>query len=88
MAIMHMVVVACLGMKKAPGRRAERPRKESPKRVRSRRGLVRARVKWSFPLCQTIVKMIPKVLARRDEDVGFGFTSIGVVVEKIRPFVP
>ena len=45
MAIMQMVVVACLGMKKAPGRSAERPRKESPERVLSRRGLIRGKGK-------------------------------------------
>ena len=45
MAIMQMVVVACLGMKKAPGRSAERSRKESPERVLSRRGLIRGKGK-------------------------------------------
>ena len=45
MAIMQMVVVACLGMKKAPGRSAERPRKESPERVRSWRGLIKGKGK-------------------------------------------
>ena len=45
MAIMQMVVVAFLGMKKAPGRSAERPRKESPERVLSWRGLIRGKGK-------------------------------------------
>ena len=39
MAIIQMVVVACLGMKKAPGRSAVNPQKESPEIVLSRRGL-------------------------------------------------
>ena len=39
MAIMQMVVVACLGMKKAPGRSAVKPQKDSPEIILSRRGL-------------------------------------------------
>ena len=34
-----------LGMEKAPGRSAGKPRKESPERVRSRRGLIRGKEK-------------------------------------------
>ena len=74
MAIMQMVVVACLGIEKAPGRSAVKPRKDLLERVLSWRGLIGARAKWSFPVCQTIVKMIPKVRARRDEEVGVGIT--------------
>ena len=43
MAIMQMVVVACLGMKQAPGRSAVKPRKDSLERVLSRRGLIRGK---------------------------------------------
>ena len=39
MAIMQMVVVACLGWKKSPGESARSSRKESPENVLSRRGL-------------------------------------------------
>ena len=39
MTIMQVGIVACLGMKKAPGRSAVKPRKELPKNVLSRRGL-------------------------------------------------
>ena len=39
MNIMQVGIVACLGMKKAPGRSAVKPRKESPENVLSQRGL-------------------------------------------------
>ena len=39
MIIMQVGIVACLGMKKAPGRSAVKPRKDSPEIVLSRRGL-------------------------------------------------
>ena len=39
MTIMQVGIVACLGMKKAPGRSAVTPRKESPEIIVSRRGL-------------------------------------------------
>ena len=75
MAIMQMVVVACLGMKNAPGRSAVKPQKDSSKNVLSQRGLIRGKGKMViFLVCQTIVKMIPKVWARRDEEVGIGIT--------------
>ena len=45
MTIMQMVVVACLGMKETPGRCAERPRKESPEILLSRKGLVNGKGK-------------------------------------------
>ena len=45
MTIMQVGVVACLGVKKAPGRSAVKPQKESPKRVLSRRGPIRGNVK-------------------------------------------
>ena len=45
MSIMQMVVVACLGMKKAPGRSAVKPRKDSPEKILSRRGLIRGKGK-------------------------------------------
>ena len=83
MNIMQVGIVACLGMKKAPGRSAVKPRKDLPETVLSRRGCLRARAKRSFSQCQTIVKMIPKVRSRRDEDVGVGFTSIGVTVAEL-----
>ena len=84
MAIMQKVV-ACVGKKRSLRRSAEVSRKDSPETVLSRRGCLRARAKWSFPLCQTIVKMIPKVWARRDEYVDVGFTSIGVTGKKLWP---
>ena len=71
------------GVKKSPGRRAVKPREESPEIVLSRRGCLQARAKWSFPVCQTIVKMKPAEQARRNEDVGFGFTSNGVASKKL-----
>ena len=45
MAIMQMVVVACLGMKKAPGRSAVKPQKDSSEKILSRRGLIRGKGK-------------------------------------------
>ena len=39
MTIMQVGIVACLGMKKAPGRSAVKPRNKLPKNVLSRRGL-------------------------------------------------
>ena len=39
MTIMQVGIVTCLGMKKAPGRSAVKPRKESPENVISQRGL-------------------------------------------------
>ena len=39
MTIMQVGIVACLGMKKAPGRSAVKPRKDLPETVLSRRGL-------------------------------------------------
>ena len=42
-----------------------------------------ARAKRSFSQCQPIVKMKPTERPRRDEDVGFGITSIGVGSKKI-----
>ena len=45
MAIMQMVVVACLGMKKASGRGAVKPRKDLPEKILSRRGLIRGKGK-------------------------------------------
>ena len=49
-------------------------------------GCLRTRAKWSFSQCQTIVKMISSERAQRDENVGVGFTSIGVTGKKIRTF--
>ena len=45
MTIMQVGVVACLGLKEAPGRCAVKPPKESPERVLSRRGLIRGKGK-------------------------------------------
>ena len=83
MTIMQVGIVACLGMKKAPGRSAVKPRKDLPETVLSRRGCLRARAKRSFSQCQTIVKMKPTERARRNEEVGFGFTSFGATDKKI-----
>ena len=45
MAIMQMVVVACLGMKNTPGENARSLRNESLENVLSRRGLIRGKGK-------------------------------------------
>ena len=45
MAVMQMVVVACLGMKNAPGRSAERSWNKSPEKFLSRRGLIKRKGK-------------------------------------------
>ena len=45
MAIMQMVVLACLGVTKTPGRSVVKLRKESPETVLSRRGLNKGRGK-------------------------------------------
>ena len=83
MTIMQVGIVACLGMKKAPGRSAVKPRKDLPETVLSRRGSLRERAKRSFSRSQTIVKIKPTERARRDEEVGFGITSFGVVGKKL-----
>ena len=83
MTIMQAGIEACLGVKKASGRSAVKPRKDLPETVLSRRGCLRARAKRSFSQCQTIVKMKPTERARRNEDAVFGITSFGVVVKKI-----
>ena len=83
MTIMQVGIVACLGVKKAPGRSAVKLRKKLPEIVLSRRGCLRAREKRSFSQCQTIVKMKPTERARRNKDVGFGITSFGAVVKNI-----
>ena len=83
MTIMQVGIVACLGMKKAPGRSAVKPRKDLPETVLSRRGCLSARAKSSFSECQNMIKMIPTEQARRDEEVSAGFTSIGVTVAEL-----
>ena len=83
MNIMQVGILACLGVKISPGRSAVKPRKDLPETVLSRRGCLSARAKRSFSQCQTIVKMKPTERARRDEEMGFGITSFGVVVKKI-----
>ena len=83
MTIMQVGIVSFLGMKKAPGRSAVKPRKDLPETVLSRRGCLCARAKRSFSQFQIIVKMKPTERVRRDEEVGFGITSFGVVVKKI-----
>ena len=45
MTIMQVGIVACLGMKKAPGRSAVKPRKDLPENILSRRGLIKGRGK-------------------------------------------
>ena len=45
MSIMQVGIMACLGMKEAPGRSAVKPRKDSPENVLSRRGLIEGRGK-------------------------------------------
>ena len=67
MTIMQVGIVACLGMKKAPGRSAVKPRKDLPETVLSRRGCLRARAKRSFSVCQTIVKMLGTERAQQDK---------------------
>ena len=74
MTIMHVGIVACLGVKKAPRRCAVKPRKDLPETVLSRRGCLRARAKSSFSQCQTIVKMKPTERARQNEEMGYGIT--------------
>ena len=83
MTIMQVGIVACLGVKKAPGRSAVKPQKDLSETVLSRRGCLPARAKRSFPVCQTIVIMKSTEQAQRDEEVGFGITSFGVVIKKI-----
>ena len=83
MTIMQVGIVACLGVKKALGRSAVKPRKDLPEAGLSRRGCLHAREKRTFSQCQTIVKMKPTERARRYEEMGFGITSFGVVVKKI-----
>ena len=46
-------------------------------------GMIGAREKWSFSECLHIVKMVGTERARRDKDVGIGFTSIGVTVAEL-----
>ena len=43
MTIMKLGLVSCLGVKDTPWRCAVKPRKESPKMVLSRRGLIRGK---------------------------------------------
>ena len=43
MTIIQVGIVACLGMKKAPGRGAVKQRKDLPENVLSRRGLIEGR---------------------------------------------
>src|SRR3989337_2452980 len=50
-------------------------------------GCSRARAKQSFSQCQNLMKMTLSERARRSEDVGVGFTSIGVTVEELWPFI-
>ena len=45
MTIMQVGIVACLGMKKTPGRCAERSQKDSPETLLSRKGLVNGKGK-------------------------------------------
>ena len=83
MTIMQVGIVAFLGMKKAPGRSAVKPRKVLAETVLSSRGYLRARAKRSFPVHQTIVKMKPTERARRNKEVGIGITSFGVTDKKL-----
>ena len=45
MTIMQMVVVACLGVKNAPGRSAETSQKDLPETLLSRKGMVNGKGK-------------------------------------------
>ena len=83
MSIMQVGIVASLGMKKTPGRRARISRKDLPETVLSRRGCLHAREKRSFLGYYHMVKVIPTKRDRQDEEVGFGITSFGVVVENL-----
>ena len=46
-------------------------------------GLFTSKAKWSFSQWDHIVKRIPTRRARRYEDMGVGFTSIGVADKKL-----
>jgi len=72
------------GSTNTPGRSGKRSRKDLPETVLSQRGCLRTREKWSFSIYQTIVKRTGTERARRDEDMGVGFTSIGVTIVEIR----
>ena len=50
---MQVGIVACLGMKKAPGKSAVKARKESPENVLSRRGLIKG-------IDKTVIFSMPK----------------------------
>ena len=59
MAIMQVVVVACLGVTETPGRSVVKSRNKMPDVLLSRRGLIRSKGKWSFSLWDHLVKMLP-----------------------------
>ena len=42
--------------------------------------------KWSFSVCQNIMKVTPTERTRRNEEVSVGFTSFAVTVKKILRF--
>ena len=83
MTIMQVGIVACLGMKNAPGRCAERSWNKSPENVLSRKGLNKGNGKMVIFTLRRLVNMLPKDTARRDEEVSAGFTSIGVTVAEL-----
>ena len=78
MTLMQVAIVACLGMKKAPGRSAVKPRKDLPETVLSRRGSFGATVKklWSVfcqgPICKKNLYKLD--LDRKTESVLEGNT--------------
>ena len=65
MAIMQVGVVACLGMKKAPGRSADGSRKQLPERVLSWRGLIRGKG-----------KMVIFIMVKHRENGSIGTSSM------------
>ena len=71
------------GSRNTPRKSAKRSRKDLPETVLSRRGLFTGKGKMVISECENIMKMISTEQARRNEDVGFGFTSFGVVGKKI-----
>ena len=83
MTIMQVGIVAYLGVDKYSGKKWETIAERFCGNSSLSEGLIWARAKWSFSQFQTIVKMKPTEHALRDEEVGFGITSFGVVVKKI-----
>ena len=80
---MQMEGVACLGKMDSPEESTRNSRKESPENVLSRRGLNKGKGIMVVFIVSNHSEIKPTEQARRDEEVGFGFTSFGVVVKNI-----